>query len=177
MSRGPWRNRVPLEERFWRYALPEPNSGCWLWIGSIRPDGYGQFSVSAGRARVAHIVAWEMYRGPVPEGLELDHLCRVRSCVNPDHLEPVTHRTNLLRGTGASARNVDKTHCPHGHEYTDDNVYFHRGGRHCRICQKSSSKIQYQAKYRATHRQANIAYQRQYRLKKKGGGDGLLPPL
>lgn len=75
-------------------------SGCWLWTGQLNNTGYGLFWYQTGK-RGAHVVLWELLRGLVPDGLELDHLCRVRRCVNPDHLEPVTHSENLLRGFAA----------------------------------------------------------------------------
>lgn len=91
---------------------------CWLWTGAIgRATGYGRTSDGNGKVRDAHRWIWEQLRGAVPEGLELDHLCRVRHCVNPDHLEPVTPRENTLRGVGASAINARKTRCPKGHLY------------------------------------------------------------
>lgn len=82
----------PLEVRFERLYIPEPNSGCWLWLGDLDRKGYGELNLGTGisgkrKRRGAHIVGYELERGPVPEGLELDHLCRTPICVNPDHLE------------------------------------------------------------------------------------------
>lgn len=115
-----------LLERFTANYIPEPNSGCWLWIGSLTGTGYG--GICTGRPRVgkstkevAHRVAYKLFKGPIPEGLDLDHLCRVRSCVNPDHLEPVTRSENLKRGLGGRLR-VRPSHCVHGHELTDSNT-------------------------------------------------------
>ena len=94
-------NPVDLaQERFWAKVCPEPNSGCYLWVGE-----------DDGRADQAY--TW--CRGPIPEGLQIDHLCRVHRCVNPWHLEAVTQQVNLLRGGGMSVRNSQKTHCPAGH--------------------------------------------------------------
>lgn len=90
--------------------------GCWLWSGTITSRGYGQF-VRGGRREPAHRVAYEVAVGPIPDGMQLDHLCRERSCVNPTHLEPVTCRENLLRGETLAAKNVAKTTCPSGHTY------------------------------------------------------------
>lgn len=91
------------------------------------------------RLRHTHIWAYEAWIGPVPHGLELDHLCRIPSCCRPDHLEPVTHQVNVLRGTGVAAANAIKTACPAGHEYTADNTYLRkkpngRTARRCRTC-------------------------------------------
>ncbi len=88
-------------ERFEEKYEPEPNSGCWLWIASLDGKGYGQFPKGKefGRGNVrAHRAAYEIYRGPIPKGMELDHLCRVKTCVNPAHLEPVPHQVNMVRG-------------------------------------------------------------------------------
>lgn len=90
---------VPKEDRFWSKVEPEPNSGCWIWIGA-RTEGYGQ--LSSGRREEgnisAHRFAYVLLRGPIPVGFEPDHLCRLRCCVNPWHMEPVTRRENALRG-------------------------------------------------------------------------------
>jgi hypothetical protein len=119
---------------------PEPNSGCWLWTAGLNGEGYGAINV-AGQIRPAHRVAYELFRGPIPEGLTLDHLCRVRCCVNPDHLEPVTRKENTLRGIGASAVHARKTHCKHGHAFTPDNVYVRRGNtRDCRTCHRARER-------------------------------------
>jgi hypothetical protein len=100
-------------------VLPEPNSGCWFWMGIINQGGYGR--ISLGRRRVvAHRIAYEIDRGPIPAGLQLDHLCRVRCCCNPDHLEPVTASVNVRRAiTGSPSFNSqDFDHCRMGHDLT-----------------------------------------------------------
>lgn len=125
-----------LPERFWEKVTPEPNTGCWLWIASIRGDGYGQYSFNQ-RPRSAHRVAYEQLVGAVPKGYELDHLCRIRSCCNPDHLEPVTRRENCHRGL----RGKLHTHCPKGHEFTPENtVINNRGHRYCLSCSRATYK-------------------------------------
>lgn len=122
-------------ERIQFYARPDSN-GCWIWSGCISGDGYGVVWV-APKNRKAHRVAYEEFVGPIPDGLALDHLCRVRRCVNPAHLEPVTNRTNSLRGETIAAKHASVTHCPQGHEYTPENTYSSkRGERDCRICRR-----------------------------------------
>lgn len=129
--------RPSLEERFWNKVMPEPNSGCWLWDASTTPDGYGKFVVN-GNLQPAHRFSYELNVGKIPEGLHLDHLCRVPQCVNPDHLEPVTRSENVRRGK-CVALHVFKTHCPHGHEYAGDNLYVNPDGRRiCRTCKRES---------------------------------------
>lgn len=121
-------------------SMREANE-CWVWVGHKKPDGYGRLSIN-GRMKYAHRVAYEILVGPVPHGMELDHLCRNTSCVNPAHLEPVTHRENILRGVGMGGVNARKTHCKHGHEFTEDNTIILKssGWRICAICEKVRAK-------------------------------------
>lgn len=122
----------------WLVATPEPNSGCWLWTGYVDPKiGYGRMEFN-GKRTVAHRVYWEAENGAVPTGLQLDHLCRVRSCVNPAHPEPVTQQENIRRGEGIPVINARKTHCNHGHEFTMENAYQQKSrlGRRCITCAK-----------------------------------------
>lgn len=126
---------LTLEELFDSKIL-RVSCGCWIWTGATMPNGYG-VSQSRRRAgsRLAHRIAYERGRGPIPAGLTIDHLCRVRSCVNPVHLEAVTARTNNLRGIGPAAVHAKKTHCPRGHEYAGPNLHVTPGGeRKCRRC-------------------------------------------
>jgi hypothetical protein len=124
------------QERFWskvdKQGSPSahaPELGpCWVWTASLTAYGYGQFGFRKRVVR-AHRVAYELSIGPIPQGLELDHLCRVHECVNPSHLEPVTHKTNMSRGFFRL-----KTHCPQGHPYDADNTYVLNGERFCRAC-------------------------------------------
>lgn len=139
--------REPASVRFWRMVnkngpVPtlRPDLGpCWLWMGYC-VGGYGCFSESKnpGGSRLAYRWAYEDLIGPIPEGLEPDHLCRNRSCVNPTHLEPVTPLVNMLRGESFAAVNARKTHCKRGHAFTSENtIERNSGARECRACQKN----------------------------------------
>lgn len=124
-----------LEDRFW--GRVDKTGDCWLWTAYIRHDGYGEFWVGGIKRRVlAHRYSYELARGTIPDGLQLDHLCRTRKCVNPAHLEAVTQRENLLRGETIPARNAAKKACPAGHEYTKENTYRFRNMRLCKICNR-----------------------------------------
>lgn len=109
------------------------DAGCWLWTASLDGAGYSKIRVD-GRLFNAHRWYYEMINGPIPKGLQLDHLCRVRRCVNPDHLEPVTQQENIRRGEGIGVINARKTHCPKGHPYAGDNLIVRSGSRGCRTC-------------------------------------------
>lgn len=105
--------------------------GCHIYFGKIAKNGYGHIWEN-GQTALAHRVAWKISNGPIPDGMQLDHICRTRSCVNPNHLELVTCRENLRRGHNA---NRDKTHCPRGHSYVGGNVHISpNGSRDCREC-------------------------------------------
>lgn len=107
---------------------------CWLYAGYKSDLGYGQLWVNRKRY-IVHRLSYETFVAPIPDGLLIDHLCSVRHCINPDHLEPVTARVNTLRGQGVLA-NKRKTHCPKGHEYSADNTsYNSRGWRVCKACE------------------------------------------
>ncbi|MFD9853428.1 HNH endonuclease signature motif containing protein [[Kitasatospora] papulosa] len=110
---------------------------CWLWTAGTNNRGYGGFR-AAGHVIGAHRWSHEDAHGPVPTGLELDHRCRNRPCVNPAHTEPVTHRVNTLRSTGPTARAARATHCPQGHPYDAENTYrTPLGHRQCRACRRT----------------------------------------
>lgn len=136
------RNGPPIV-RFWNYVW-RCGDGCWLWTG--RPNqrsGYAEFSAGGDRLHVkAHRWAYEYFVGPIPDGLQLDHLCRVRHCVNPDHLEAVTQRENIMRGESFAARNAQKTRCYRGHPLDGENLYIQpsNGGRFCRACVANNTK-------------------------------------
>ncbi len=138
--------KVSAEQRFWPKVdkagpIPEhcPELGpCWMWIAHVnRHRGYGHFN-AGGREGYAHRFAYELLVGPIPDGLELDHLCRVRHCVNPAHLEPVTRRENVLRGQAPSAYQARQTCCIRGHLFNAENTYIRpdNGARQCRTCRR-----------------------------------------
>lgn len=131
--------RLPLKLQ--ASISPEPNSGCWLWL-ACDAQGYGRVLYN-GRVEQAHRLVYELLVGPIPPGLVTDHLCRTRCCVNPSHIELVTHRTNILRGTGVSARNVIKTACPLGHPYSGHNLVIDNGDRKCRLCKANTLMFNY----------------------------------
>lgn len=127
-------------ERFWKSVDRRGAEECWPWLGSKDTSGYGTI-MWGGRRVGTHVLAYELVVGAVPEGLVIDHLCRNRACCNPAHLEPVTHRENVLRGRGPTAINARKTHCNHGHEFTPENTYLQQnGGRGCRECHRNITR-------------------------------------
>lgn len=109
-------------------------AGCWLWTGHLTSTGYGTF-YELGRQWSAHRESYEFFVGPIPDGLVIDHLCRVPRCINPSHLEPVTRGENAIRGVGWAGVHANKTHCVNGHEFAGKNLYIHPDGRRvCRRC-------------------------------------------
>lgn len=128
------RRRRPVDERFWEKVEGGDFTTCWIWTANKINTGYGQFFID-GRPFLAHRYAWMNLRGEIPEGLVLDHLCRVRACVNPWHLEPVTMRENNLRAVKIFGANRHfETHCKHGHEFTEENTRIHPEHPTWRIC-------------------------------------------
>lgn len=138
------------EQRFWEKVNKNPGCGCWEWIGGRSGVGYGIFMDGDGVLKGAHRVSFTMHKGDIPNGLDLDHLCRVRHCVNPAHLEPVTRRENINRGIVAEvhrARFAKITHCPSGHPYAGDNLTFGtKGDRRCKACGRIRTRARRAAK-------------------------------
>ena len=146
-------------KRFWDKVdthgpVPEyrPDLGpCWTYPKTLTEFGYVYFMVNQ-KSVAMHRFAYEMLVGPIPAGMQLDHLCRVRHCVNPHHCEPVTNRENGLRGISFAAANARKTHCPRSHEYTPENTYIgSKGERKCRACATALSKQRAAERKRQRH--------------------------
>lgn len=141
--------KEPPVVRFLALVEKQPgNDGCWLWLGSInrKRGNYPYFNAGKGpngkyRVMRAHVFSYTEFVGQVPAGKELDHTCRVRKCVRPDHLEPVTRRINLLRGDTSTAKNAAKTHCVNGHPFDDANTYRYKGRRDCVACRRIRQRV------------------------------------
>lgn len=127
---------TPLFDRLME-KIEQDSNGCWLFTGYLTPKGYGTITQRVPVSKIwrAHRLAYEFFIGPIPPGLEPDHLCRVRHCINPTHLELVTGRVNRLRGISVSALNAVKTACIHGHPFDTANTTRRQdGSRGCRAC-------------------------------------------
>jgi hypothetical protein len=135
------RRRRPAGERFEEKLVPGAD-GCIEWVASTNSAGYGTFADENGRSVLAHRWSYEHQIGPIPEGLQIDHKCRNRRCVNPEHLEPVSLWENHIRASSISVQNSEKTHCPAGHPYEGENLYIHQktGDRKCRSCMHARNK-------------------------------------
>lgn len=127
-------NESPRETIF-RKSIPEPNTGCWLWLGNLDPGGYAQQNRN-GRTSLAHIVAYENFVAAIPAKYEVDHLCKVRCCVNPEHLEAVTVKVNCHRSDNVGGVNARKLVCNNGHPFDVYNTRYKKsnGARQCRTC-------------------------------------------
>ena len=133
---------MTLEERFW--AKVEITVFCWNWTGAKSDQGYGNIEVRRRVPEGVHRISYRWAKGDIPDGMEIDHLCRNRACVNPVHLEAVTRRVNQLRGDAFAAREARLTHCPKGHPYSIENTYrYPSGSRRCRRCNREQKKTRY----------------------------------
>lgn len=156
-------NEKTFEEKFWPRIEMDPNGGCWLWTGGLDTGGYSVIQ-HQGRTRIGHRLSYENLIGPIPVGLQLDHKCRVRACVNPDHLEPVTAKENVRR---SPIHVGSRKHCPKGHAYDAENTKISgsTGERICISCRREQSKTPEararQASYREVNRERHRAYDRE----------------
>ena len=153
-------SKKTADERFWA-KVSKTEDGCWLWIGHANYAGYGVFSpvdkkgLDGTRERITTLVhryCWELIKGPIPEGMCLDHrVCRNKRCCNPDHLVVCTLTENIMQPDGAPAINASKTHCPLGHPYIPENIYLNtKDGRskRCRACTLEQAKRRYKGRVR-----------------------------
>lgn len=142
------RQARPFEERL--FAKVDAAGPCWLWTAAKNRGGYGV--INRGRREgvaIVHRAVWELLVGPIPEGTELDHVCRIRACCNPDHLEPVTRAVNVARGARRAGAQR-KTHCKNNHRFTPENTLPNGPrGRACRKCMNAANR-----RYRARQKEA-----------------------
>lgn len=142
---GPRLSGRSYEERYWAKVDKNgpvsdyrPDLGpCWIWLGGDTGNGYGRFGTPS---RLSHRIAYELLVGPIPDELELDHLCRVTLCGNPSHLEPVTHRVNARRGYSPMGLNAARSHCRRGHLFDEANTRIYRNKRICRACLRDKKR-------------------------------------
>lgn len=142
--------RVSYMDTLMDKISPEPASGCWLWTAYVNRKGYGMVGVGGRKVKYSHRVMYEEMVGPIPKGMQLDHLCRVPCCVNPTHLEPVTPKENTNRSPrrgslsglrGSAKKNKHKTHCIMGHEFNEANTLIQNGHRCCRPCNTEATRV------------------------------------
>ena len=136
--------KMDITQRFW--SKVEKTDVCWNWNGA-KWNGYGKFHPNRLSCANAHRFAYELIRGKIPSGLTIDHLCRNRSCVNPEHMEAVTIKVNVLRGESPWAKEAKQTHCKNGHPLILENLvlshYWSRGKRECLACNRISQRAKY----------------------------------
>ena len=132
--------RMAMTDRIRALSTPEPNTGCWLWKAALNHAGYGSVQSRGQYSTLAHRAAYEAFIGPIPKPLTVDHLCRVRSCVNPKHLQIVSRVENVMRGDSLPAQRARQTHCWRGHALTGANVRIRpKGHRECVTCSRQRS--------------------------------------
>lgn len=161
-----------LRERF-EESFSIDKSGCWVWEKALDAAGYGRLKIIGGGIEYAHRISYRFYIGEIPIGTEIDHLCRNRSCCNPEHLEAVTHRENVLRSPiSVAAMNRMKIHCKVGHVFDIENTRIAKNGcRNCKICFR---KKDIESKKRCK-RYGSVYWKKCYRLKKLRMGIKVLP--
>lgn len=158
-------NYLELPDRISTKIMPVTESGCWIWLGSCTPGGYGK-SRWMLRDQYIHRITFQFFIGPIQEGLQIDHLCRVRPCCNPYHLEQMTPFENIMSGIGFGALNKQKAHCVNGHPYSGINLRTHPNGyRRCKACHVETFK-----KFKLNNPTYMRDYQRAAYKKRKGGG-------
>lgn len=139
LGRGSRKNIVPIEQYIEQRSIKIPECGCWIWMGDVYEDGYGSVRWTINKTvkrRLAHRASYEVFVGPIPDGMEIDHLCFVPGCVNPSHLEAVTARENRRR----SRRGSSQTCCKRGHTFSTENTYLYKGVRICKACNAIRSR-------------------------------------
>jgi len=134
-----------VQERFLNKRIKIERTGkweCWLWCGKLDDKGYAIYRGRSPERQKAHRYSYQLFIGPIPAGLVIDHLCRRRHCINPEHLEPVTSIENIIRGTGPIARYMSgRTHCDRGHLLTEENIYTRpQGWRLCKTCKRGRQR-------------------------------------
>jgi HNH endonuclease len=173
--------RKTLYERFIeKFEMRGPDE-CWPWTAA-KGTGYGQiWDNSRGRVVLAHRLSWEIFRGPIPAGYEVDHQCHTpeckltaecphRACVNPAHLKPMTHQNNGSRGNGVGGENTRKTRCKRDHEFTPENTYIQQGARQCRACLREKEERRQQSLIRQQRRALGLNVKTGKPLKKRPNG-------
>ncbi len=134
-----------IKARIQKHIVVDEQTGCWIWQGDKVKGGYGRTCVD-GRKWLSHRASYAAHKGPIPDGLTIDHLCKREPCCNPDHLEPVTMKENTMRGNSFSRINAEKTHCALGHPFEGDNLYRYKDGRReCRTCMIVRQRAYYAA--------------------------------